>query len=168
MFTTATVQNPTFPHSSTAAATVKATNAGDDDPMANFQVNLRSFLVAGLAMEHGWNRPARGRMALGGEPTREHEDFAIVTINPAPQEAAQLRPTLNMVCDFLEHTQRVQILESHLSPLGLGLIKLRTIPQRDQLVRESPFHMGQHNIVFVVKHDEEINSRAAITFVCAG
>jgi hypothetical protein len=99
-------------------------------------------------------------MALGGEPTREHEDYAIVTINPPPQEAAQLRPTLNMVCDFLEHTQRVQVLESHLSPLGLGLIKLRTVPQRDQLVCASPFHMGQHNIVSVVKHDEGINSRS--------
>jgi hypothetical protein len=43
-------------------------------------------------------------MALGGEPTWEHEDFAIVSINPPPQEAAQLRSTLNMVCDFLEHT----------------------------------------------------------------
>jgi hypothetical protein len=97
--------------------------------MANFQVDPRPFLVAGLAMEHGWNLPTRGQMALGGEPTKEHEDLAIVTINLAPQEAAQLRTTLNMVCDFLEHTQRVQILKSHLSPLGLGLIKLRTVPQ---------------------------------------
>jgi hypothetical protein len=53
-----------------------------------------------------------------------------------------------------------QILESHFSPFGLGLIKLRIVPQRDQLVRESPFHMDQHNIVFVVKHDEGINSRS--------
>jgi hypothetical protein len=56
-------------------------------------------------MDHGWNCPAHGRMALSGETTREHEDFTIVTINLAPQEAMQLRPTLNMVCDFLEHTQ---------------------------------------------------------------
>jgi hypothetical protein len=47
-----------------------------------------------------------------------------------------------------------------MSPLGLGLIKQRTVPQRDQLVRESPFHMDQHNIVSIVKHDEGINSRS--------
>jgi hypothetical protein len=156
LFTSATVENPSLAFSAHAAES----DSDNDDSMANFQGDPRSFLVAGLAVEHGWNRPARGRMALGGEPTREHEDYAIVTINPPPQEAAQLRPTLNMVCDFLEHTQRVQVLESHLSPLGLGLIKLPTVPQRDQLVRASPFHMGQHNIVSVVKHDEGINSRS--------
>jgi hypothetical protein len=53
--------------------------------MANFQVDPRPFLVVGLAVEHGWNHPAQRRMALGGEPTREHEDFAIVTINPPPK-----------------------------------------------------------------------------------
>jgi hypothetical protein len=106
-------------------------------------------------------------MALGGEPSREHEDYAIVSINPAPEEAAQLRPTLNLVCDFLEHTQRVQIIESHLSPLGLGLIRLRTVPQRDQLVRESPFNFGQHSVVTVSKHDEGLNARScAYTRIC--
>jgi hypothetical protein len=67
LFTTATVQNPTFPSSTPAAAAVEATNVGDNDPVANFQVDLRPFLVACLAVEHGCNRPARGRMALGGE-----------------------------------------------------------------------------------------------------
>jgi hypothetical protein len=113
--------------------------------MENFPVDPRPFLIAGLVVEHGWNRPARGRMALGGEPTREHVDFAIVMINPMPQEASQLRPTLNLVCDFLEHAQQVQVLEFHLSPLGLALIRLRNVRQRDQLVRDSPFHMGQHS-----------------------
>ena len=58
--------------------------------MANFPVNPQAFLVAGLTVEDGWNRPARGRLALGGEPTREHEDYAIITINPMPPEVNQL------------------------------------------------------------------------------
>jgi hypothetical protein len=56
--------------------------------MVNFSVNPAPFLVAVLMVNHGWNRPARGRMALGGEPTREHEDYAIVRINPMPQDPA--------------------------------------------------------------------------------
>ncbi|KAG2611056.1 hypothetical protein PVAP13_4KG115815 [Panicum virgatum] len=75
-------ENPT---SASTAATPTA-EPSTDEAMANFPVNPQAFLVAGLAVEHGWHRPARGRMALGGEPTREHEDYAIVSINPMPQE----------------------------------------------------------------------------------
>jgi hypothetical protein len=82
-------------------------------------------------------------MELWGEPTREHEDYAVVKINPMPQEAAQLRPTLNLVCDFLEHAHCIQVLESHLSSLGLDLIRLRNVPNMMSLFRDSPFHMGQ-------------------------
>jgi hypothetical protein len=128
--------------------------------MANFPVDPYPFLIAGLVVEYGWNRLVRGRMALGGEPTREHEDFAIVMINPMPQEAAQQRLTLNLVCDFLEHAQHVQVLELHLSPLGLALVGLRNVRQRDQLIRDSPFHMGQQSIVTVVKHDEGFNAKS--------
>jgi len=70
-----------FPHTSPTPppATEKQRNPSyidisDDDPhheaMANFPVNPQPFLIAGLTVDHGWNRPARGRMALGGEPTR--------------------------------------------------------------------------------------------------
>jgi hypothetical protein len=72
LFTSATVENPSSAFSAHAAAVVES-DSDDDDSMANFQVDPRLFLVAGLAVEHGWNCPARGRMALGGEPTREHE-----------------------------------------------------------------------------------------------
>jgi hypothetical protein len=76
-------------------------------------------------------------MALGGEPTREHEDYAIVSINPMPKEVQHLCPTLNVVCHFLEQNHRVHVDAAHLSPLDLRLIKLHTVAQQDQLVRES-------------------------------
>jgi hypothetical protein len=76
----------------------------EEDGMANFPVNLRPFLVVGLVADHGWNLPARAHVALGGEPPREHEDFAIVSINPMPQEIGELRPIPNVVCDFLNDT----------------------------------------------------------------
>lgn len=127
--------------------------------MANFPVNPQPFLVRDMQVDHGWNRPARGRLALGGEPPREHEEYAIVSIQPPPPALEQLRPTLDLVCNFLEHDQRVRISTAHLSPLGLGLIKLHSVVQRDRLVRNSPFNMGQHHVVRVVNHDEGINAR---------
>jgi len=99
-------ENPT---SASTAATPTA-EPSTDEAMANFPVNPQAFLVAGLAVEHGWHRPARGRMALGGEPTREHEDYAILSINPMPQEVGALRPTLNVVCNFLEQEHRVRVI----------------------------------------------------------
>ena len=59
-------------------------NSTVDDEMANFPVNPQPFLIAGLTVDHRWNRLARGRVVLGGEPTREHEDYPIVTLNPMP------------------------------------------------------------------------------------
>jgi hypothetical protein len=53
-------------------------------------------------IEHGWNQPARGHIALGGKPTQEHEDYVIVSINPMLVEENQLRLMLAFVSDFLE------------------------------------------------------------------
>lgn len=95
--------------------------------MANYPVNPQAFLMVGLTVNHGWNHPTRGRMALGGEPTREHEDYAIVSLKPMPEDPNQLHLHLNVVYDYLEHSQRVGIEFAFLSPLGLGLIKLCTV-----------------------------------------
>ena len=83
----------------------------------------------------------------------------IITIDPMSEEVNQLRPTLNLVRKFLEHDQHVDFTAAHLLPLGLGLVRLQTVVQRDQLVRGSPFHLGQH-VIRVVKHDEGINARS--------
>lgn len=73
------------------------------EAMANFPVDPHPFLLGDMLIDHGWNRPARGRIALGGEPTREHEEYAIVSVQPMPEENDQLRPTLTVVSHFLEH-----------------------------------------------------------------
>lgn len=112
-----------------------------------------------MLIDHRWNRPAHGRIALGGEPTREHEDYAIISVQPMSAEINQLWPTLTMVSHFLEHNQHIKIETAHLSPLGLGLIKLQSPVQRDRLVRNSPYHF-QHLEIRVAKHDESINARS--------
>lgn len=57
-------------------------------------------------------------MALGGESTREHEEYAIVNL---------LCPHLGAVINFLEQDQRVGIVTACLSPLGLGFIQFGTV-----------------------------------------
>jgi hypothetical protein len=63
--------------------------------MANFPCNPILFVPPGMHVEHGWMQPARARVALGGEPPKHHEQFAIVTLEP------ELQPT--QVCNLLHH-----------------------------------------------------------------
>jgi hypothetical protein len=68
-------------------------------------------------------------------------------------------PRLNQVCNFLEQNQRVHTESAYLSPLGLGLIKLRSVAQHEQLVSYSPFQFGiNHTIKVVVMQGLEGNS----------
>jgi hypothetical protein len=55
--------------------------------MANFPCNLMLYTPAGMHVEHGWQHPARARVALGGEPPRRHEQFAILELEPGPVPA---------------------------------------------------------------------------------
>jgi len=48
--------------------------------MANFPCNPMLFVPPGLHVEHGWMRPARARVALGGELPKRHEQYAIITL----------------------------------------------------------------------------------------
>lgn len=133
--------------------------------MANFPVILQHFLLADMHVEHGWNRPTHSRLALGGEPTREHEDYAIIVtlqLMPANADQHQLRHTLDFIVAFLEQNQRVHIDSSHLSPLGLGLIRLHTVAQRDRLVQNSLLNLGHNHVVRVVNDDEGINARDCV------
>ena len=47
--------------------------------MANFACDPAPFLLFGAHDEQGWHHPARTRLALGGEPPRRHEEYAIAS-----------------------------------------------------------------------------------------
>ncbi|XP_021315176.1 vacuolar protein-sorting-associated protein 36-like [Sorghum bicolor] len=51
--------------------------------MANFEVNPTPYVPMGMDIEQ-WARPARGRMVISGHPPRRHEQYAIITLMPAP------------------------------------------------------------------------------------
>jgi hypothetical protein len=72
-----------------------------EQDMANFPVNPTPFVPDGLEIED-WARPARGKIIISGNPPRQHEDYAIVTVRPPPRimsfmmQWMKLLPSLNM------------------------------------------------------------------------
>ena len=68
--------------------------------MANFPCNPMLFVPPGLHVEHGWMRPARARVALGGELPKRHEQYAIITLEPEPQ-SVQVYLLLHHLSEFL-------------------------------------------------------------------
>ncbi|CAO1939557.1 unnamed protein product [Urochloa humidicola] len=126
--------------------------------MANFPCNPMLFVPPGLHVEQGWQRPARSRVALGGEPPRRHEQYAIVRLEPEPI-ADQVQDLLNDVSEMLEHDFPVRVVSSFPSPLGLGLFQFDSPVQRQTLLDASPIQFG-HGWLTIQKHDEARNFRA--------
>ncbi|TVU06152.1 hypothetical protein EJB05_49350, partial [Eragrostis curvula] len=132
---------------------------GDVDDMANFPCNPMLYAPRGAILEQGWHRPARERLALGGEPTRLHEDFGILIMNPRPADH-HLNAALTDAVDFLELEYNVRIRTSCLSPLGLGLLQFASPAQRQTLIDLSPIPYGPMHHLSVIAHDRGRNLRA--------
>ncbi|KAG2628337.1 hypothetical protein PVAP13_3KG376762, partial [Panicum virgatum] len=134
--------------------------------MANFQCNPQPYLPAGAHVEHGWQRPAQSRIALGGEPPRRHEDYAIVVMEPPPPEDAAM-DSLRDVVDFLEHDYPVRVQSFFRNPLGLGLLQFQLATQCQILLDSSPIQFDANITIRVVKHDEATNLQACpYTRIC--
>ncbi|CAN6300043.1 unnamed protein product [Urochloa humidicola] len=127
--------------------------------MANFQCNPAPYLPAGAHVEDGWQRPARSRVALGGEPPRRHEEYAIISLDPMPEDDFVLQ-ALHDVGEHLEQAFPVRILSSFRSPLGLGLVQFQSSTQRQTLIDASPIPFINNTTIRVLKHDEALNLRA--------
>ncbi|CAN6196796.1 unnamed protein product [Urochloa humidicola] len=127
--------------------------------MANFQCNPNPYLPPGAHVEDGWLRPARSRVALGGEPPRRHEDYAIITLHPQPADEFVLE-ALRDVVEHLEDEFPVRILSHYRSPLGLGLVQFQSASQRQSLIDLSPIPFFNNSTIRVIKHDEARNQRA--------
>ena len=126
--------------------------------MANFPSNPQLFVPPGLHVEHGWMRPARARVALGGEPIKRHEQYAIITVEPALQ-LNQVRNMIHHVSAFLQHEFSVRVVSAFPSPFGLGLFEFEDPIQRACLLDASPIN-SDFGVIAVVKHDEARNLKA--------
>ncbi|KAG2538408.1 hypothetical protein PVAP13_9NG430000 [Panicum virgatum] len=88
---TSPVASP-FDSSSSPSNSSSATPAGDP-PLPT--------KPEGMHVQHGWARPARARVALGGEPPRRHEEYAIITMEPEPHPQ-QVAGILEDISEFLQ------------------------------------------------------------------
>jgi hypothetical protein len=127
-------------------------------PMANFACDPAPFIPFGAHLEDGWHRPARSRVAIGGEPPRRHEEFAVISLVPPPPPE-HARVTLEDVVHLLQQDFPVRVQSFHLSPLGLGLIEFGSAIQRQSMLDISPIAIN-NSLLHVYKHDEAINLRA--------
>lgn len=128
--------------------------------MANFPCNPMLHVPVGLHVEHGWARPTRTRVALGGESLRCHEQYSMIELTPEPL-LAQVVDLLQDVSEFLEEQFPVRVLSAFPSPLGWGLFQLENPTQRNNLIVASPIPFG-HGPIRVHKHDEVRNLRACV------
>ncbi|CAN6171614.1 unnamed protein product [Urochloa humidicola] len=126
--------------------------------MANFPCNPMLYVSMGMQVEGGWLRPARSRVALGGEPPRQHEQCAIIRLQPEPAQE-QVTDLIQDVSEFLEDEFPVRVQSGFPSPLGLGLFQFDSPVQRQILIDASPIPFG-HGSLVVQRHDESINLRA--------
>lgn len=126
--------------------------------MANYPCNPMLYVPADMHVNQGWLRPARSRVALGGEPPRRHEQFAILVLQPEPVQE-QVWDIILEVREMLEHDFPMRIVTAFPSPLGLGLFELENPVQRTTLLNASPIQFG-HGHIFVQRHDEARNFRA--------
>lgn len=124
--------------------------------MANYPCNPMLYVPQGMHIEQGWNRLARSRVALGGEPPRRHEQFAIISLEPAPEVQAQIPELIHEVVAMIHHDFPVRVVTAFPSPLGLGLFELESTVQRSALLDASPIPFGHGHLV-VERHDEARN-----------
>ena len=75
-------------------------------------------------MEHGWQRPARARVALGGEPLRRHEEYAVIEMQPEPL-LVQVGLLIEEITDFLQEQFPVRVVSAFPSPFGVGLFQFQ-------------------------------------------
>ncbi|RLN35671.1 hypothetical protein C2845_PM03G28780 [Panicum miliaceum] len=125
--------------------------------MANFPCNPMLYVPMGQHVEQGWLRPARCRVALGGEPPRRHEQYAIISLLPEPLQA-QVPDLIRDVTEAIEDDFLVRVVSAFPSPLGLGLFQLESPVQRQVLLDASPIPFA-HGHLTVQKHDEARNLR---------
>ncbi|CAO2144477.1 unnamed protein product [Urochloa humidicola] len=126
--------------------------------MANFPCNPMLYMPMGQHVEDGWLRPARTRVALGGEPPRRHEQYAIIRLQPEPAQA-QVIDLIQDLSEFLEDEFPVRVVSAFPSPLGLGLFQFESPVQRQTLLDASPIPFAHGNLI-VQHHDEAMNLRA--------
>jgi hypothetical protein len=88
-----------------------------------------------------------------------HEDFAIISIHPLPQQPLQFLAVREIVHEFLEEHLNVRIREIQRTHLGQALVRFVHAHDRDLLIHTSPHPYGDVSFS-LVRHNRARNWRA--------
>ena len=132
--------------------------------MANFALDPAPFVPPGFEIiDGGPRRLPRTFYSPAVAPDRQHEEYAIAIVEPAPlpEEALIFR---NMVSDFVVNNLGRAVLDAQPWIQGVGLFRFNSPFARQALVDHPPFDLGNDRFVRFVPHDEGINFRAIQAF----
>jgi hypothetical protein len=102
--------------------------------MAYERADHQSFVLPSLQTLNIPHREMMSRAVVRCAP-RNHEDFAIVSLNPLPLNALMQFPVVQEVLfEFFEEHMHVQLLECQHTHLGQSLVRLENARIRDILV----------------------------------
>jgi hypothetical protein len=114
-------------------------------------------------MPRGFQRlEVQGRKLMVRACTRRamltHEDWAIVCIDPPPENEVHFSNVKDVIHEFLVHHIWVCIRDIQRSHLGQALVRFEHIYDRDNLIAQSQLPYGDITLSFV-KHNEGRNWR---------
>lgn len=123
--------------------------------MANIPIDPQPFVPPGFQIQHIPGRNTVQRVVLPHR-ARRHEDWAIVTIHPLPDEVF-FQNVREVIEEFLQGAQ-AEVRDVQECPFGEAYVQFARARDRDRLVRESP-HAFEDIFLTFVKHNEGRNWR---------
>lgn len=100
-------------------------------------------------------RPARVRILAGAVPTA-NEEWAIATIVPMPNLPVQFNTIREVLSDFITEVKHLGFSEISSCPFGQAYVKLNSVFDRDELVRNSLHQFTDVHVIFE-KHNQGMN-----------
>lgn len=125
--------------------------------MASFPFDPTPFIPNGHQRINVAGRPARIRILAGAVPVT-HEEWAIATIVPMPNLRVQFNTIREVLSDFLTGVKHLGFSEISPCPFGQAFVKLDSVFDRDELVRNSPHQFTDVHVIFE-KHNQGMNWR---------
>ena len=118
--------------------------------MANIHIDPLPFVPNGFRIQEVEGRNGVSRVILPHRP-RRHEDWAIATINPHPNEV--FFPNVREVLEeFLQGVEDVGFREIQPCPFGEAYVQFLHVRDSDRLISQSPHPFGDVFILFT-KHN---------------
>jgi hypothetical protein len=77
-----------------------------EESMANFTADLMLFDPEGMNVEE-WARPARGRFIITANPSRHHEEYTIISVNPPPP-TNHVYEAIDEFMEYFEEVRRIR------------------------------------------------------------